>query len=594
MPGDSTARRRRSRDRVPVRLRHHWKPAAALCAGLAVMVYAFGDARISPYVTSASRVEADAVTDDVAGTVGLYDTSVRHSIQLEYDQSDFDRMMKEFKEDGTKESIRADLTVDGVFLQDVGIRLKGNSTLMSLRGTGGMQGGMRGGMPGGGGQDAGAAGAAGAAGGAGEGGPQMPQGAGGRTADGPDAGDAGAGGAGDAGAGGAGDAPAGGADDAGQGGAGGRQGGGMTQYNLSADKPEELPWLIKIDEYVEGRAYQGEREISLRPGSNAQVPLNEALALSLIDASGEPAERYGFSTLKVNNRPTATRLMVENPDTEYAEAVEGESVVYKARAGGSFAYLGDDPSDYETSFRQLNKVGSQDLAPVMKLIKWVEEASDEEFAEDLDQHVDVESFATYVATQNLLMNFDDMAGPGKNYLLGYDLDTKKFSVLGWDFNLTFSGDATAGPDDEMSMGGGGPGGGRNGQHTEGARGQDGQQPGQTPQGMPEGMPEGGPQGVPGGADGGGQGGGPGGMTGHALKDRFLELDAFDAVYKKAYQDLYETFYASGKATAALADISEQAGRAGVPAKDLDTAVSTLRTTVTERTTALAKNKEVTG
>ncbi|HBF78641.1 MAG TPA: spore coat protein CotH, partial [Streptomyces sp.] len=380
----------------------------------------------------------------------------------------------------------------------------------------------------------------------------------------------------------------------GQGGAGGRQGGGMTQYNLSADKPEELPWLIKIDEYVEGRAYQGEREISLRPGSNAQVPLNEALALSLIDASGEPAERYGFSTLKVNNRPTATRLMVENPDTEYAEAVEGESVVYKARAGGSFAYLGDDPSDYETSFRQLNKVGSQDLAPVMKLIKWVEEASDEEFAEDLDQHVDVESFATYVATQNLLMNFDDMAGPGKNYLLGYDLDTKKFSVLGWDFNLTFSGDATAGPDDEMSMGGGGPGGGRNGQGTEGARGQDGQQPGQTPQGMPEGMPEGGPQGVPGGADGGGQGGGPGGMTGHTLKDRFLELDAFDAVYKKAYQDLYETFYASGKATAALADISEQAGRAGVPSKDLDTAVSTLRTTVTERTTALAKNKEVTG
>ncbi len=30
--------------------------------------------------------------------------------------------------------------------------------------------------------------------------------------------------------------------------------------------------------------------------------------------------------------------MVENPDTEYAEAVEGESVVYKARAGGTFDY----------------------------------------------------------------------------------------------------------------------------------------------------------------------------------------------------------------------------------------------------------------
>ncbi|NEC66416.1 spore coat protein CotH, partial [Streptomyces sp. SID9727] len=149
-PVDGTPRGRRLRDRVPVRLRHHWKPAGALCAGLAVMLYAFGDARVSPYVTSASRVEADTITDDVKGTVGLYDTSVKHSVRLEYQQTDFDKMMKEFKKDGTKDSIPADLTVDGVFLSDVGIRLKGNSTLMSLRGNrGGGPGGGRGGMPGG-------------------------------------------------------------------------------------------------------------------------------------------------------------------------------------------------------------------------------------------------------------------------------------------------------------------------------------------------------------------------------------------------------------------------------------------------------------
>ncbi|MFI6961654.1 CotH kinase family protein [Streptomyces sp. NPDC050255] len=563
-PVDGTPRRRRLRDRVPVRLRHHWKPAGALCAGLAVMLYAFGDARISPYVTSASRVEADTITENVAGTVGLYDTAVRHSIQLEYNQTDFDKMMKEFKEDGTKDSIPADLTIDGVYLKDVGIRLKGNSTLRSLQGTGG--------MPGGGGGQNGFPGAGDASGGA------QPPGGGQAAGGAPTAG---------------GGQAAGGDQAAGGGGRAG--GGGMTQYDLSADKPEELPWLIKIDEYVEGRAYQGEREISLRPGANAQVPVNEALALSLIDGTGEPAERYGFSTLKVNNRPAAVRLMVENPDTEYAEAVEGESVVYKARAGGTFAYQGDDPSKYETSFRQLNKVGSQDLEPVMKLTKWVENSSDKEFAANLDKYVDVDSFAHYVATQNLLMNFDDMAGPGKNYLLGYDLNTKKFSVLGWDYNLTFSGDATAGPDDEMSMGGGG--GGRPG----GRAGQDGGQTGDAPQGMPDmaNMPEtpagaGGPGAAGDDGDGAQAAGRGGGMSGHALKERFLGLDAFDAVYKKAYQDLYEKFFASGKATKALKDLAAQAERAGVPAKDVDTAVGALRTTVTSRTTALAKNKEVTG
>ncbi|MFJ6853077.1 CotH kinase family protein [Streptomyces sp. NPDC091271] len=579
--GTEPVRRRRLKDRLPVRLRHHWKPAGALCLGLAVMVYAFGDARVSPYVTSSSRVEADTITENVKGTVGLYDTTVEHAIQLQYKQTDFEKMIKEFEDDGTKDSIKADLTIDGVFLQDVGIRLKGNSTLMSLRGNQGGAGGGR--MPAG----------------AGQGAPQQQQGGGGQdrgqAANGGGPGAAGAGGA----AGGAG------AEERAGGG-----GGGMTQYDLSADKPEELPLLIEIDEYVEGRAYQGEREISLRPGTDEQVPLNEALALSLTDGSGQTAERYGFTTVSVNNGPEVTRLMVENPDTEYAEAVDGNGVLYKARAGGTFAYKGDDPSDYETSFRQLNKVGSQDLSPVMKFIKWVDEASDEEFAADLDKHVDVESFAEYVATQNLLMNFDDMAGPGKNYLLWYDLDTKKFSVLGWDYNLTFSGDAEAGPDDEMSMGGGRPGAGAQGgdEAAQGgaAEGQGGMPapPEGAPEGMPGGTGEGGPQGgFPGGAaaegqdgegEGGQAGGGRGGMSGHELKDRFLELDALDPAYKKAYKELYEKFFGSGAALDALDDISGQAEKAGVDAADLKKAVATLRTTVTARTEALAKDTEVTG
>ncbi|MFE2195711.1 CotH kinase family protein [Streptomyces olivaceus] len=591
MAADPTARRtRRLRDRLPVRLRHHWKPAAALGVGLASMVYFLGDARISPYVTSASRVEADAVTEDVGGSVGLYDTSVPHSVQLTYEQTDFDKMIKEFKDDGTKEYIEADLTIDGVYLNDVGIRLKGNSTLMSLRGGNrGMPGGGQD-MPDGAPQGARRGNAGGAAAGGANG-----NGNGNGDGDGQDDRQADGGAAG--GGGGAG------------GGAGGRAGGGgMAMYDLSEKKPEELPWLIKIDEYVEGRAYQGEREISLRPGSNAEVPLNEALSLSLTDGSGQKAERYGFTSLTVNNRPAATRLMVENPDTDYGEDIgDGDAVLYKARAGSSFDYVGDDPTDYEESFKQLNKKGSQDLEPVMKLIKWVNEASDEEFARDLGTYVDVDSLASYAASQNLLLNFDDMAGPGKNYLLRYDLGTKKFSVLGWDYNLTFSGDATTGPDDSVGMGGGA---GRPG--ADGAPGQDqapaqdqqagqAQPPGQWPE--QEQRPEQGPGPGPGGGQGQeqgqgqgqGQAAGRGGlMSGHVLKTRFLESDAFDDVYEKAYRKLYEAFFGSGAANRTLTDLADQARAAGADSEQLDAAVATLRKTVTERGKALAANEQVTG
>ncbi|WP_016909167.1 CotH kinase family protein [Streptomyces xiaopingdaonensis] len=516
---------RRLKHRIPVRLRHHWKPAAALCAGLLLLVAFFGDARISPYVTSASVQEADRITENIEGSVGLYDDSVPHSIQLQYSRTDFDKMMKEFKDEGSKDFIEADLTIDGTFLESVGIRLKGNSTLMSLRNDG-KDGGQGGDRKGGGQQ-------------------QGNQQTGGRQG-------------------------------------GGRQpggkGGGMVAYDLSADKPEELPWLIQVDQYLEGRAYQGHRQISLRPGADEQVPMNEALSLSLMRDSGQTAERAGFASVEVNDRPEVTRLMVENPSKDYADtAVDGNGVLYKARAGGSFEYKGDDPTDYEESFNQLNKKGSQDLEPVMKLIKWADRASDKEFEEELGDHVDVDSFAKYVATQNLLLNFDDMAGPGNNYLLWYDLDTKKFSVLGWDFNLTFSGDAETGPDDDTGTGGTQPGG----------------KDGEAPAGMPDGPPEGLPEGMPSTAPGGGSGGGPGKRGGHVLKEKFLASDAFDSDYKSAYRELYRRFYESGEAREALEDLSDQAKKAGAGDK-LDAEVKKLRRTLTQRAEALSQDEEAAG
>ncbi|MEK8171178.1 CotH kinase family protein [Streptomyces sp. M19] len=198
------------------------------------------------------------------------------------------------------------------------------------------------------------------------------------------------------------------------------------------------------------------QQISVRPGSDEQVPLNEAVSLAMMDVSDQPTERHAFASVKVNNRPSVARLLVENPSKSYADnAVGSNGVLYKSLSTGSFAYRGDDPTEYEKDFKQLTKKGSQDLQPIMNLVKWAEKASDKEFAAELADHIDVESFAEYVATQNLLLNFDDMSGPGKNYYLWYDLGTKKFTVLGWDFNLTLNGSATAGPDDQIGMGMGG-------------------------------------------------------------------------------------------------------------------------------------------
>ncbi len=102
-----------------------------MLVALAVLVLAFGGARVRPYVTS-ELVSADTVTDDIEGTGDLFDGG-EHSIEVTFDETEYEEMTETFREEGEKECIRADVVIDGTTVTDIGLRLKGNSTLMSLR-----------------------------------------------------------------------------------------------------------------------------------------------------------------------------------------------------------------------------------------------------------------------------------------------------------------------------------------------------------------------------------------------------------------------------------------------------------------------------
>jgi spore coat protein CotH len=336
--------------------------------------------------------------------------------------------------------------------------------------------------------------------------------------------------------------------------------GGPGRAALRAEEPETLPWLIRFDEFVDGRRYQGHREIAVRVAAmgGGTTVVNEALSLNVLAAAGQAAQRYAYAGFTVNDRPTTARLIVEHPDEGFADTLGDSGVLYKSLATSQFTDQGDDPTSYADDFEQITMKGSQDLQPVIDLIRWVEGSSDTDFDSHLADHVDVPAFARYVAVQNLLLNFDDMAGPGRNYYLWYDLSAKRFTVVGWDYNFTFSGSATQGPHDAITMGGGGfPRGG-------GAPPQDLQPPA------------------------GGAPGGFGGMGGHRLKERFLTSAAFKTTYEDAYRDLYRRIYASGTALTALDSISRVLSTVdGYDAQNTTAVVAQLETVIRQRTQHLA-------
>lgn len=550
--------RRRLRHRIPVRVRQHWKLLAVCAAFLAMLTLVFGTERVRPYVSSTARA-SDEVTVDIAGDRDLFDPTVPHSISLTYREADYERMLDALFEENEKEYLEADLTIDGTMVPSVGIRLKGNSTLTGLTRDG--QPRPRGRGPGGPGRVDELAGPGGPAG---VGGPGGPAGVG---------------------------EPA-----------GPRNGRGLAgpgRADLAAEQPENLPWLISFDEFVAGRRYQGHREIAVRVGGmgGGTAVLNEALSLALLNGVGEPTQRYAYASFTVNDRPTTARLVVEHPDDHFAERLGDRGVLYKALASGQFTDQGDDPTAYQDDFKQVTMKGSQDLQPVIDLIRWVDGADDAEFDAHLADRIDVASFARYVAMQNLLLNFDDMAGPGRNYYLWYDLGTKKFRVISWDHNLTFSGNADQGPHDAGRMGGappraGGPAGGDVGPGLRppgGVRPPGGFQP---PGGI---QPPGGDAGRPGaGTDPRGNAARGGGMrAGHVLKERFLASDAFKGVYEDAYRELYQQVYGGGRALAALDGIVKVLATVdGYQAESGTGEADRLRALIQQRSASLATNEVI--
>lgn len=380
-------------------------------------------------VPPAESASGSTATKAAAGEV--WDASLVHSFSVKTDEADYRALIEAYEQSEDKVWIKATVTIDGTVYENVGLKLKGNSTLRTLSG---------------------------------------------RST--------------------------------------------STGSALSSSDPAALPWIIRLDKYTKGQTHAGSTEFVVR-GNSSQTSLNEAFALDLLAETGlaaEPAIAVHFS---MNGSAEQLRLVVENPSDEWMERTLGDGLLYKAEAGGDYSYRGADASAYADIFDQ--EAGDDDMTPLIEFLRWINEASDSDFAAGLADRFDVEAFATYLAFQDLVDNFDDIDGPGNNSYLYYDPATQRMTVVNWDLNLAF---------------GLRPGGGN------GAGAPGGQQQGGGPRGGAPG------EGQAPGVNGAGPGG-QGASRSNILRARFVAVPAFKALYDAAAVKLRSDLVDSGIAAKLL-------------------------------------------
>ena len=84
------------------------------------------------------------------------------------------------------------------------------------------------------------------------------------------------------------------------------------------------------------------------------------------------------------------------------------------------------------------------MAALIEFIRFINNSDDSTFARELPNLLNIDSFATYLAINNLLVNVDSLvAGNGNNFYLYFNQANEKMTLLYWDGNEslgTFSTD----------------------------------------------------------------------------------------------------------------------------------------------------------
>ncbi len=405
-----------------LRFKRHYPILLAFVLVIAFFALILGGQRVIAYTVQPAATDTASLTQstqDFSAEVELFDDSILHSIQVIISDADYQAMLSTYQQTGEKDYFHVDVIIDGVRINDVGLRLKGNASLMTaLGGSSGMHPQAAAGqMPGGAVPQNMPAGAG-----------NLPEGFDPNTL--PD-------------------------------GAIPRQGPGNfdpanppagalpeQQANAfpsgTADAAVKIPLLIKFDEFVSGQTYQGHTKLALRTYGihYDEAMLDETLTNYAFQEAGMPAVLAAYGGLQINDEAERLYVITEVVDDPVYLArtfANPDGVLYKAEVGSSLSYVNEDPSSYSDSFSQETRLNDADMAPLIAFMRFLSEADEATFERLLPSYLDVDSFATYLALTNLLVNNDSIVGMNNNYYLYYDESTARFTLLYWDGNESLGG-----------------------------------------------------------------------------------------------------------------------------------------------------------
>ena len=220
--------------------------------------------------------------------------------------------------------------------------------------------------------------------------------------------------------------------------AGIRTKGNMTLNSVANSDSDRYSYRIKFNKYVKGNKLLGLDELCLNNGYSDPSYMREYLHYEVLRSLGMNVPETVFARVYINGEYAGLYLAVEGIDDTFLEDNFGEAYkdgnLYKMDEGSTLEYKENE--DY--SYADLKSGDDENLDDFKKFVKKLNDMTDGEKG-DIEDILDVDSALKYIASNTVLCNYDSYNGNmHHNYYL-YENENGVFTVIPWDFNMSFGG-----------------------------------------------------------------------------------------------------------------------------------------------------------
>ena len=215
---------------------------------------------------------------------------------------------------------------------------------------------------------------------------------------------------------------------------------GNSSYSGATTKKK--PFRIKLNQFVKGQKIDEMASFGLSNGWNDPSFVREKAYYEMAAKTGLAAPRSNFAALYVNNEYWGLYILGEIVNGDFLDhhfaKGDRDGNLYKAQSpGANLAYLGEDPAAYQSFFSKESNEDANDWTDLIELARIFEQTPSADLPGKLLNLVDVDSFLTALALDNLTVNTDSYVGMAQNYYLYRRSSDNKWVWIPWDPSLAF-------------------------------------------------------------------------------------------------------------------------------------------------------------